>query len=77
MRLPYFPLHVVLFPHLPLPRGRYSLWLALLDRDGRELLSWRPVAHFDVAGPDLDQAPRAIARLAPIQLAAGWELARD
>jgi ABC-type polysaccharide/polyol phosphate transport system ATPase subunit len=58
---------------LPLPRGRFFVWAAVSDAPGRELLPWHPVARFDVTGPDLDEAPRAIARLAPIHVEAEWE----
>lgn len=58
---------------LPLPRGRYYLWAGVYDAPGRELLAWHPAAHFDVVGPDLDDAPRAIARLAPIHVDVDWK----
>jgi ABC-type polysaccharide/polyol phosphate transport system ATPase subunit len=63
-------------PHLPLPRGRFYLWVAVFDGVGHELLSWHPAAHFDVVGPDLDQPPRAIPRLVPIHVDARWEVER-
>jgi ABC-type polysaccharide/polyol phosphate transport system ATPase subunit len=58
---------------LPLPRGRYFLWVAVFAAD-RELLPWHPAAHIDVVGPDLDPTPRGIARLAPIHVASSWEI---
>jgi ABC-type polysaccharide/polyol phosphate transport system ATPase subunit len=58
---------------LPLPRGRYFVWAGVFVARG-ELLGWRPVAHFDVAGPDLDVGPPGIARLSPIHVPASWEL---
>jgi len=58
--------------HLPLPRGRYYLWAGMASRDGLELLEWRPVASFDVEGPDLIEAPTAVMRLAPVQVEAKW-----
>jgi ABC-type polysaccharide/polyol phosphate transport system ATPase subunit len=58
--------------HLPLPRGRYYLWAAVLESTGRELLPWQPVVHFDVVGPRLDKPPRGIVRLAPIHVEAAW-----
>ncbi len=58
---------------LPLPRGRYSLWLAMLERfDNSDLIPWHPAASFDVVGPDLDPAPRAVVRPSPIHVAATW-----
>jgi ABC-type polysaccharide/polyol phosphate transport system ATPase subunit len=58
---------------LPLPRGRYYLWLGVFVARG-ELLGWQPVAHFDVAGPDLDAGPAGIARLAPVHVSAHWDV---
>jgi ABC-type polysaccharide/polyol phosphate transport system ATPase subunit len=55
-------------PSLPLPRGRFYVWGSILDVNGRELLTWHPVTHFDVSGPDLDVAPRAVMRLTPIHV---------
>jgi ABC-type polysaccharide/polyol phosphate transport system ATPase subunit len=63
-------------PNLPLPRGRYYLWLGVFDAPGRELLSWHPAMQFEVVGPDLDAPPRAIARLAPIHVQSTWETDR-
>ncbi|HXF56072.1 MAG TPA: ABC transporter ATP-binding protein [Actinomycetota bacterium] len=65
-----------LIPRLPLPRGRYALWAGMFDVTGRDLLAWHPVAHFDVAGADLDEAPKAIVRLAPVHVEASWEVAQ-
>lgn len=59
-------------PRLPLPRGRYFLWVAVV-RTNRDLLPWQPAARFDVIGPDLDAAPRGIARLSPVHVSATWE----
>ena len=62
-------------PNLPLPQGRFSLWVGVFDKSGREYLSWRPAAHFDVFGPALDPAPVGVLRLAPVQVAAEWSVA--
>lgn len=59
-------------PYLPLPRGRYYLWIGVFDQSGREFLAWRPATHFDVFGPVLDPAPVGVLRLAPVQLTAEW-----
>ncbi|HWH36052.1 MAG TPA: ABC transporter ATP-binding protein [Acidimicrobiales bacterium] len=63
-------------PRLPLPRGRYYLWVAFVRRRA-ELLPWHPAAHFDVIGPDLDSAPLGIMRLSPVHVDAHWELGRS
>jgi ABC-type polysaccharide/polyol phosphate transport system ATPase subunit len=59
---------------IPLPRGRYYLWVGLFDGAGRELLAWHPATHFDVTGPELDDVPLGIARLAPVHVRASWEV---
>jgi ABC-type polysaccharide/polyol phosphate transport system ATPase subunit len=60
-------------PRLPLPGGRFYLWLGVLDSGGGDLLPWRPVTHFDVVGPDLEAPPRGIIRRGPIHVEAHWE----
>jgi ABC-2 type transport system ATP-binding protein len=61
--------------HLPLPRGRFYLWAGVVRRE-QDLLAWHPTASFDVEGPDLDAAPRAIVRLAPVHVDAAWATER-
>jgi ABC-type polysaccharide/polyol phosphate transport system ATPase subunit len=76
--------HEVLFPagetelrcsigHLPLPRGRFYLWLGIFEHSG-DLLAWHPISQFDVLGPELDPTPRGVVRLAPIELVPTWEV---
>ncbi len=60
--------------HLPLPRGRYYLWLGIEGKKGLDLLPWHPARHFDISGPNLDRAPRAVVRLAPVHVQASWEV---
>ena len=60
--------------HLPLPRGRYYLWIGVFDDRGREFLAWRPATHFDVFGPRLEPAPVGVLRLAPVAVAAEWSV---
>ncbi len=62
-------------PRLPLPRGRFYVWLGVFS-DGKEVLAWHPRAMFDVLGPDLDPGPRAVVRLAPVHVEASWAVAR-
>ena len=62
-------------PHLPLPRGRFYLWLGIFESSG-ELLPWHPVSQFSVLGPELGASPRGIVRQAPIELAPTWEVER-
>ncbi len=65
--------------NVPLPRGRYYLWGAAYRNwtNGEELLAWQPLAQFDVYGPELDAAPRAIVRLSPVHVESRWDIARD
>jgi ABC-2 type transport system ATP-binding protein len=62
--------------NLPLPFGRYYLWGAAFRNwtNGQQLLGWQPLAQFDVYGPDLDTAPRAIARLSPVHVESQWKI---
>ncbi len=59
---------------LPLPQGRFALWIAVLNKRGRDLLPWHPAAHFDVAGARLEPVPPGIMRLAPVQVESTWEV---
>jgi ABC-type polysaccharide/polyol phosphate transport system ATPase subunit len=58
--------------HLPLPRGRYYLWVGVFDRKV-DILPWHPVTRFDVAGPALQNVPKAIVRLAPLHVDSLWQ----
>jgi ABC-type polysaccharide/polyol phosphate transport system ATPase subunit len=61
---------------LPLPRGRFYLWVGMFEGGKRDPLPWHPATYFDVAGPSLDAAPRGIVRLAPVHVDAAWEVER-
>jgi hypothetical protein len=39
-------------------------------------VSWQPLTEFDVYGPELDAAPRAIVRLAPLHVESDWAIDR-
>jgi ABC-type polysaccharide/polyol phosphate transport system ATPase subunit len=58
--------------NIPLPRGRYSVWLHFEDERDDELIPWHPVTSFVLAGSDLDPAPKAVVRLAPVHVRADW-----
>lgn len=64
-------------PSLPLPSGRYYLWGGIYKNwtNGEELVGWQPMAHFDVYGPELDAAPRAVVRLSPLHIDSSWDIA--
>jgi ABC-type polysaccharide/polyol phosphate transport system ATPase subunit len=61
---------------LPLPSGRYYLWGGIYENwtNGTELIGWQPLTHFDVYGPELDAAPRAVVRLSPLHVESSWEI---
>lgn len=58
---------------LPLPRGRYFLWVAITDPDGSDLTPWHPAASFDVQGGELDPVLPGVMRLSPVHVDARWE----
>ena len=59
---------------LPLPRGRYYLWGGVYQdwTQGEELIGWQPLTRFDLYGPELDAAPRAVVRLSPLHIDSSW-----
>ena len=59
---------------LPLPRGRFFLWVAVYW-DGWPLLRWHPAAHVDVMGPDLPVPPPG--NHAPVPHHRGLVVGRD
>lgn len=58
---------------LPLPRGRYHLWVALTDPSGADLTPWHPVASFEVLGADLDDGLPGVMRPSPVHVDASWD----
>jgi ABC-type polysaccharide/polyol phosphate transport system ATPase subunit len=65
-------------PAIPLPSGRYYVWIGVYRNwtHGDDLVSWQPLTEFDVYGPELDAAPRAIVRLAPLHVESDWAIDR-
>jgi ABC-type polysaccharide/polyol phosphate transport system ATPase subunit len=61
---------------LPLPGGRYWLWVGVFDRTGSPLSAWHAVCAFDVAGPALDVPPPAVVLRAPVYVGSVWEIER-
>jgi ABC-type polysaccharide/polyol phosphate transport system ATPase subunit len=59
-------------PFLPLPRGRYYVWLSVTQRN-IQFLPWSPVLAMDVVGADMGPGPRGVVRLAPVYVDAKWE----
>jgi ABC-type polysaccharide/polyol phosphate transport system ATPase subunit len=60
---------------LPLPRGRYYVWMGMVHRK-TDLFPWRPVTYFDVLGPNLAATPQGVVRLAPVYVEATWNVER-
>jgi ABC-type polysaccharide/polyol phosphate transport system ATPase subunit len=63
--------------HLPLPKGRYSVWAAMTGHNkgnGRPLIPWKPVLSFDMFGPSAFYAPEGVVILTPIYVNAEWQV---
>lgn len=63
--------------HVPLAKGRYSIWPAMAGHaggKGKPLLPWRPVMSFDVMGPDSFILPEGVMVLSPVYVGADWEV---
>lgn len=63
--------------HVPLPKGRYSLWPAMsghLGGKGMPLLPWRPVMSFDLMGPVAWDPPEGVMVASPVYVGADWEI---
>ncbi len=63
--------------HIPLAKGRYSLWPAMSGHaggKGKPLLPWRPVMSFDVMGPDSFNLPEGVMVMSPVFVGADWEV---
>jgi ABC-2 type transport system ATP-binding protein len=63
---------VCIISSLPLPRGRYYLWIAITDPSGSDLTPWHPLTRFDVMGKDIDATLPGVMRLAPVFVDASW-----
>lgn len=63
-------------PSLPLPSGKYYVWGGIYKNwtQGDELIGWQPLTEFDVYGPELDAAPRAVVRLASLHVDSNWTI---
>ena len=63
--------------HLPLFKGRYSLWVGMRGRPGSGLkpyLSWQPVVSFEVYGPLPTKPPNGVMVLSPVYVATDWDV---
>jgi hypothetical protein len=57
---------------LPLPRGRYFVWVATTDPAGADLTPWHPVTNFEVLGAELDPTLPGVMRPSPVYVDATW-----
>jgi ABC-type polysaccharide/polyol phosphate transport system ATPase subunit len=64
-------------PFLPLPSGRFYLWVEYTSVDGSASLPWQPAQQFAIEGPPLDPAPLGVMRMAPVQITASWDVDHD
>jgi len=62
-------------PRMPLPSGRFNVWMAAVDAQGIEVLQWHRTSSFHVQGPDLTGVPPHVKRVAPVLVPATWEVA--
>lgn len=58
---------------LPLPGGRYWVWLAVTEVTGSDVLPWHPAVTFDVRGPQLEPVLPGVMRLSPVLVGTSWE----
>ena len=61
---------------LPLPKGRYSLWGAMLAPEGiaESEFPWQPMTSFEAFGPNVIPGPTGVMVLSPVYVPATWQL---
>ena len=63
--------------HVPLSKGRYSIWPAMSGHAGgvgKPLLPWRPALSFDVMGPDFVRLPEGVMVMSNVYVGSDWEV---
>jgi len=60
--------------HIPLPRGRYSIWAAMVGAKSAQYMPWNPVVSFEAFGPDQFKPPEGVMILTPIYVKADWQV---
>jgi ABC-type polysaccharide/polyol phosphate transport system ATPase subunit len=63
--------------YLPLPKGHYSLWVAITgfpkgERD--PYLPWQPLVSFEAFGPDRMDPPEGVMAMTPVYVGADWKI---
>jgi ABC-type polysaccharide/polyol phosphate transport system ATPase subunit len=64
--------------HIPLPRGRYSVWTAMTGFgkwSEAPYMAWKPAASFDAFGPEILDPPEGVIVAAPLYVGTTWEVA--
>jgi len=61
-----------LVDNLPLPWGRYYVWMGAFDERGTSRMRWHPAAPLDVQGPPRQPPPRGVMLLSPVHVSASW-----
>lgn len=63
--------------NIPLPRGRYSVWTAMVGFgkwSETPYLPWKPAASFDAFGPDILDPPEGVMVAAPLYVGTTWDV---
>ena len=63
--------------YLPIPKGHYSLWIAIAGYPKRKsdpYLPWQPVLSFDAFGPERMAPPEGVMAMSPVYVGAEWEV---
>jgi ABC-2 type transport system ATP-binding protein len=58
--------------NLPLPRGRYYVWMGAFDEKAASRMRWHPAGPMDVDGPSRQPPPRGVMLLSPVHVSATW-----
>lgn len=58
--------------NVPLPRGRYYVWLGAFAPGNRVQMPWHPAAPLDVVGPLRMAPPRGVMLLSPVHVTSRW-----
>jgi ABC-2 type transport system ATP-binding protein len=60
--------------HIPLPKGRYSIWAAMVGLKNSQYMPWNPVLSFEAFGPGQFRPPDGVMILTPIYVKADWQI---
>jgi ABC-type polysaccharide/polyol phosphate transport system ATPase subunit len=63
--------------HIPLPRGRYSVWTAMTGFGKwaeAPYMPWKPAASFDAFGPEILDPPDGVIVAAPLYVGTTWDV---